>query len=171
MSSENPFQPPPELPSDRPGAAQPYPNESSKIRQVRVIAILMMVQGGLVVLLGCFLFVLALIFPALIAGKLGPPQQPGGSSPEMASWILVITYGGLGLAHLIVGGLNIYAGYRNYRYRSKVLGIVALSSGLLTVIFCYCFPTALALMIYGLIIYLDGGVSQAFQRAESRSRE
>ena len=168
MSSENPFQSPPDLPSETSGGAMPPPNDSSKIRQVRVIAILMMVQGGLELIMGGLFVVFAAVAPAMFT-EMGQMQQPDAPSPEMFSWILVVIYGGIGSLHLVVAVLHIYAGYRNYRYRSKVLGIVALSSGLLTGIPCYCFPTALALMIYGLIIYLDGGVGQAFRRGESQS--
>lgn len=163
MNSENPYQPPPELPSDRPGAALPYPNESSKIRQVRVVAILMMVQGGLEIIMSGFLMIMALVLAS--GGELIP--SPDGLSPEASFWFPSVLFGGIALIHFVVAGLHLYAGFLNYRYQSRMLGIVALLCGFATISAKFCFPTAMALMIYGLIVYLDSNVRQAFQRGES----
>jgi hypothetical protein len=67
-------------------------------------------------------------------------------------------------AGLMAGAiLKLFAGYRNYRFRGRTLGMVAMFSGLVTVFGCFCFPTALALLIYGLIVYLDQQTVYAFQ--------
>ena len=72
----------------------------------------------------------------------------------------------MALVNLIAGGLHGYAGYRNYWFKNRMLGIVALAGGLATVLGCYCMPTALVLAVYGLIVYLNGPVTAAFQMVQ-----
>src|SRR5262249_5688450 len=68
----------------------------------------------------------------------------------------------LGLATLAAGVLKIVAGVMNLKFRGRVLGFVAFGSGIATMFTCYCTPTALALGIYGLIVYLNRQAAQAF---------
>ncbi len=136
------------------------------IGHIRVIAILMMVQGGLQIALGLFLGVFAFLMPEIMeqANRQQMQQQPGAPDmAELGEWMLVL-YGGLAAVNIVLGSLLVYSGFCNYRLRGRVLGIVALSASLLSVLAgCYCFPTALALMIYGLIVYLNGPVVSAFE--------
>jgi hypothetical protein len=81
---------------------------------------------------------------------------------NVVSWI----YGGLGVVIGIIGLLNIIAGYRNFKFKGRVLGIVSLVAGLGTIFTCYCAPTSLALTIYGLIVYLNAPVAAAFRMGE-----
>ena len=95
------------------------------------------------------------------------PQQPGVQQPPkefvgIMSGIYVV----FGLVILSVGILRIVAGVRNYKYRGKVLGIVALVVGMLPALTCYCLPTSLGLLIYGLIVYLNNDVVRAFAMGE-----
>ena len=71
------------------------------------------------------------------------------------------------MAALAAAVLHVVAGLRNWRFRGRILGIVALAAGMVTVLTCYCLPTAMALGIYGLIVYLNGEVSDAFRMAEA----
>jgi hypothetical protein len=68
---------------------------------------------------------------------------------------------------LIIGVLRIVAGAFNYHYRRRALGITALACGLFTLITAYCAPTAIALAIYGLIVYVNEPVIMAFQMGDS----
>lgn len=52
------------------------------------------------------------------------------------------------------------------KFRGRTLGIVALSSGLLSIAGCYCLPTAIGLFIYGLIVLLNEPVKRAFAMGE-----
>jgi hypothetical protein len=72
----------------------------------------------------------------------------------------------LALFLLASGGLLIFAGVRNRKYRSRSLGLVALGVGTLASITCYCAPTALGLLIYGLVVYLNSDVRYAFELGE-----
>jgi hypothetical protein len=59
------------------------------------------------------------------------------------------------------------AGIRNYKFRGRTLGLIALGGGMVTVMTCYCAPTAIGLGVYGLITYLNPEVAQAFAMGEA----
>jgi hypothetical protein len=71
-------------------------------------------------------------------------------------------YGGMGLFTLIAAGLHVYAGIRNFSFRSRTLGLVALAGGMVSMLGCYCGLTAVALGVYGLVTYLNPEVRYAF---------
>ena len=64
---------------------------------------------------------------------------------------------------ILVSIVQILAGLRNYYYRWRLFGIAALILGLSIGISCECAPTALALAVYGLIVYLNKDVAAAFR--------
>ena len=137
------------------------PRRSGYVPQVTVVSILMIVQGSLVTLVGLFLLIMG---PAMFS--LNASNHRAGAEQERFISILggfYILFGGLLVG---VGGLNIAAGIKNLKYRSRTLGITALSLGALAMFSCYCAPTAIGLMIYGLIIYLNQDVSRAFEMGE-----
>jgi hypothetical protein len=131
--------------------------------QVKVVAILMIVQGAMECLYGLMFVAMGPVMLAIIA------NDPGTGSPPPPAWIAGI-YPVLGLPALVAGALKIWAGILNLKLRGRTLGIVGLFSGLLTIMSCaiYCFPTSLALMIYGLIVYFDSDTARAFTIAEDR---
>lgn len=57
---------------------------------------------------------------------------------------------------------KVAAGRRNREYRARGLGTAALWSAILTLATCYCFPTSAVLLVYGLRVYSDPAVRQAF---------
>lgn len=63
---------------------------------------------------------------------------------------------------IIPGLLQIIAGIANLRLKGRVFGIVALVSGMLSVGPCYYAPTAVGLLVYGLIIYLNETTKRVF---------
>lgn len=167
---DNPYASP-ELQSDLGpgGPMQPYapvPGQGM-VRHVPVVAILMIVQGALETIMGLGLVGMGVFVPLMMqtqAGQDGPP-------PEEMTWFLLAVYGGMGLVTLVAAMLHIFGGVRNYRFRGRVLGLVALGGGMVTVITCYCAPTAIALGVYGLITYLNPEVNQAFAMAESGKKK
>jgi hypothetical protein len=161
---ENPYQSPESLPglSDA-QTGSPFADHipSGRASQVPIVAILMMVQGGFELLYAVFMSVMGVVMTMSLAkAPPGPAQQP---SPLVMASLIGGVYLAMGVAILIAGVLKLTAGFRNYRYRGRTLGIVAMISGLLTLFGCYCFPTALALLIYGLIVYFDRQTVYAFQ--------
>ena len=80
--------------------------------------------------------------------------------------MMLAVYGSMGLVSLVIGVLGIWAGIRMLKFRGRTLGIVALSSGLLSIAGCYCLPTAIGLFVYGLIVLLNEPVKRAFVMGE-----
>ena len=68
---------------------------------------------------------------------------------------------------LALGCVHIPAAVRNLRFRGRALSIVTMFVGLVTVLTMFCFPTALALVIYGSIIYLNEDVTLAFRMGDA----
>ena len=91
---------------------------------------------------------------------------PVTAMPAGFEWIMLAVYGSMGLVSLVIGVLGIWAGIRMLKFRGRTLGIVALSSGLLSMFGCYCLPTAIGLFIYGLIVLLNEPVKRAFAMGE-----
>ena len=90
----NPYQPP----AIGGVAAQP-PNMRGKIGQIRIVAILMMVQGALELMVGLIMLTLAVILPLTTTA----------SAPEAEQIVLAVVgvYGGMGLGTCIAAILHI----------------------------------------------------------------
>jgi hypothetical protein len=151
---ENPFQPS-AWSSDlfREGAG--HSGDRGLIGHVPIVAILLIVQGLAEIAFG----VMGVGFYALI--KLGPQKELG---PMEGLGLILLAIGALALA---TGLLRIVAGAFNFRYRRRGLGMAALAIGLFTLATAYCAPTAIALAIYGLIVYVNEPVIMAFQMGDS----
>jgi hypothetical protein len=123
------------------------------VGHVPIVAILLLVQGGLELAFGLF----CLMFAAL--SFVLPPEAMGGMDARVMAVLMGIV-GGTGAA---CGALRILAGLSNWNYRRRMLGITALGVGLASMFTGYCAPTAIALAIYGLIVYVNESVVAAFE--------
>jgi hypothetical protein len=159
---ENPYQSP-----EEPSVAGWGPNQRPQglVGHIRVLAILMIVQGSFEVLMALLYGTMAVVMGSVMSQP-GMQQQQGGPPPEQFFWITLVMYGAFAIAALIAAILHIVAGIKNYRFRGRVLGIVALAGGALTLFTCWCLPTAIGLGVYGLIVYLNGPVTEAFRMGE-----
>lgn len=126
------------------------------VGQVKIVGILMMVNGLTVTLMGG-LYVAMGSF--MMAAMPAAPAGGGGAPPEF----FLIIYGVLGGVTALVGIFNVVAGYRVMTMRNRVLGIIALFSNLLAMMTCYCAPTAIGMMVYGLIVLFQPDVARAFE--------
>ena len=135
--------------------------------QIRVIAVLLIVHGALLLLTGGVLIAVSIVMPGMIAAQQQKMQQPpNGPSPAQMQTILFATYISMGIAGFIPGIIQIVAGILNFGLKGRVLGIVALVMGSISIGTCYCGPTSIALLVYGLIIYLNNSSVQAFALAK-----
>jgi len=170
--SDNPYQtPPPDNPfRDAGGGYGPYEGKrpDSMTGHVRVVSILMIVQGALELLCGLMLGVFAVVVPLVMREELrNAPQGPGQPPPEFMLAIMPAIYGTTALGGLVAGGLHLTAGIKNYRFRGRTLGFTALIVGFAACLTCDCAPTAIGLAVYGLIVYNNASVRQAFEAAET----
>jgi hypothetical protein len=139
------------------------------VAQVHVVAILMIVHGTLVSLMGAFYTMQG---PAICVSFWAPNSgifAPSGQRAFDLINILYPIYAVIGLPVLAVGILNIVAGIRCLRLRGRVLAIVALCSNIFPVFTCYCLPTSIGLMIYGLIVLFHSEVAFAFAAVAARA--
>ena len=163
MASENPYAPPNQFKDDPNIGFRQSGLNASILTQIKIVAILMIVHGVLCLVAGAMLIGIAVVMPAAIAAQQRQmPQQPGAPSVEAMQSILVGVYGLMAAAGIIAGLLQIVAGVANLRLQGRTLGIVGLVGGVLSVGTCYCLPTAVALLVYGLIIYLNETTQRAF---------
>lgn len=72
-------------------------------------------------------------------------------------------------AVFLLAALKIVAGAVNYEYRNRGLGLVALALTTLSVVTVCCAPSALVLLIYGLVVYLNPAARQAFTASPAAS--
>jgi hypothetical protein len=158
-----------EKPRRREPGPLPPPQEPGLAGQIRVVAVLMMVQGFFEVAFGAVLSVMAFVFPAALAAMVAADpqaQQEGGPSPEVAARMMMVIYLVMGLAGVVPGIVHLAAGFRNVQYRGRTFGMTALCLGLGTLPIFICLPTALLLAAYGMVVYLQPSSAKAFEMGD-----
>lgn len=173
---ENPYQSPS---SDEPDSAAKSsdwdegddPRTIGKARHVPTVAMLMMVHGVLLILaafglIGVMIFVTPQIGEQ-IEKQQEMQQRQNPNAPQLSkdgmTTLLYGVYGGMSVVLFIIGALGIYAGLRNHGYNNRILGVVSLVLNMGSILFCYCLPLSLGLLIFGLIIYLSPEAERAFR--------
>jgi hypothetical protein len=156
---ENPYQ----SPHDGPAAPHAKVGSGGMGGQIRVVAILLMVQGGIEIFSAVLFFVLGGVMSSVFAGMAAAPGKQG-PPPAVIGWIMAAVYLVWGAVVLLGAVLKITAGWRNFSFRGRVFGIVALLSCVATSLpSIYGAPTGIALFIYGLIVYLNGQSARWFE--------
>lgn len=162
----NPYQSPAFDPQQFQDASQPPMVSASDygwLNQVRIFAVLNAVQGAMEFALGGCLVGMACYLPIFMKEvNARAEHQPGGAPPEEFLWYMVAGYAGVGTFLALLGVVRIWAAIQNFRFRGQTLGIVSISLGMLSVFVCYCAPTAIGLLVYGLIVLLRQPVRAAF---------
>ena len=126
------------------------------VSQVRVVALLNAVEGGLelsVAVFSLFIGAILLLVPAEV-------QRQGGGNPAVLAGIYLT----VGSVNLILGSLRLLASWRNYFFHNRGLGIVSLCVGLISTFAGCCAITSIGVAIYGLIVFFDAAVMDAFER-------
>ena len=124
-----------ENPYASPNAGKEPAPVSGWVRAVRVVAILLVVQGV---------------------------SECGASILLIYLWKKTLLSFSVSLLVFICGGVRIVAGVRNYQYRNRALGMVALCLAPVSLFTCLCLPSAILLMISGLFVYLNPDAELAF---------
>ena len=151
--------------SESPGPSSSGAVPSGMVQQVRVIAILNAVQGLLELMMGGLLVFAGVMMLAMednpeFQRAMEQQQDPAAAEIMPYMWIGYTVIGAL----LIASGIfRMIAGFTNWKFRGRIMGIASMVVGLVSVIGCYCAPTSLAVLVYGMIVYLNPSVAQAFQ--------
>ena len=111
----------------------------------------MMVQGSLELVMG---------LGVGIGGPVMVAVEPQGAPPIAIFIILGLVMGGIGVS-------RIFAGILNLKFRGRIFGIVINCIGFLSALTCYCAPTAIGVAVYGLVIYLNHDVVDAFPESKN----
>ncbi len=127
--------------------------------QVPVLSIVTIVHGVLVTLLGAVYLMLAV----LLAFAPSETRHAGDPPPEFMFVFMTC----FGLLQLLPGVLQIVAGVRLHRARGRAFAMIALASGMVTMLGCYCFATSVLLAVWGLIVLNDAEVRAQFDREAS----
>ena len=157
MSNENPYATPVTTDSELYGPI-PGGGRGKFVRQVKPLCICMIIQG-------CLEIGVVLLFALIAAiGPLGNNVNQGRAPmpPESAliAKAVIFTMSGIALVGAIV---RIFAAIRGLSFRNYSWGIASHFMGLLQLSTCYCLPTSLGLGIWGLIVYFNSDVKQAFK--------
>ena len=161
MSQQNPYNAHSERPQ-RPGATGTF------VPQVRIVAILMMIQGAFETMFGIYLLVMGFVMPNVMDAQMQAQQnQMPADQQEVFNTFFVGYFFVAGGASLLIGILRLVGGIMGIQYRGRGLGLASHFAGLLMLVTCYCFPTSLALGVYGCIVYFNSDVVQAFRMRQS----
>jgi hypothetical protein len=133
------------------------------VKHVQYVAIFMLVEGALELLPGG---VLTAFGVATAFGIARGSELRGDIIPPELTFVVFF----LGPALFGAGVFKVLAGLRNLKMRDRTMGLIALGSSFIALPTCYCAPTALALAIYGFIVYLNDDVQREFARAEAARR-
>ena len=130
------------------------------VAQVPFLGIAMMIHGAIT--LG--VAVMMTLYGGFLAAAFQDLPE-GGDDPASALLLPELLVGsmlGIGLVHVLPGLLQIIAGWQVRSYRGRVFGVLALATGLVTVISCYCAPTSIAMLLWGAVVLFSGDVAARF---------
>jgi hypothetical protein len=164
---ENPYASPSPSPfSDiAPGMGNmPTPGQYPRgmVGHVRVLGILMIVHGVLQSLTGAMYAAMPAMFPMMAQFNM---EEPPDNMPFDPRYFAMGIYIVMSLSGIIPGITGCIAGWKLTRFQGRTLGIASLAISCVSVITCYCSITAIALLVYGLIVLMDRPVKQAFELA------
>jgi hypothetical protein len=134
------------------------------VSQVRIVSVLNGVQGALEIPMGLMWVAGGVFLPMMM--RMEKERNPGNAPPDEFLWTISGVYLVMGTLTLAFGGLRIFAAVSNYRYKRRTLGIVSLILGLASMLSCYCAPTGIGVLVYGLIVLLNPAVKAAFAMGE-----
>ncbi|KAA1257939.1 hypothetical protein LF1_04300 [Rubripirellula obstinata] len=160
----NPYQPTEFVGTTEPitigGITFPGNMRRGMVGHVQILGVLMIVHGIIDLLAAVFMMAYAWMMPGLMrqigAGNGAKPMPP------QAEWGMLLVMGGIGVVFLIAGVSNLLGGIWAIQFRRRPGVVVGLVAGFAMLLSCYCFPTSLALMIYGMFVMFSQPVIYAF---------
>lgn len=127
-----------------------------------VLAILQIVFGLMELVMGIFFVGYGFFLPTLFAEI--AKQNPAGQAPPQALTQGMAWYFGImGVLMLLLSVLRIVSGVYLFNMKGRMLSIVSLCVGLISIGTFYCACTSIPLAVIGLIVLLHPVVKYAFQ--------
>ncbi|MEX0825012.1 MAG: hypothetical protein WD119_02545 [Pirellulaceae bacterium] len=140
------------------------PHYSAMVQQVPVFAILLMVHGGIVILMGLGLGVIAAVIPMSAAAN---NAQGMDADEEMMLRFVSIGYGVAAAGIGVIGVIHLWSGWKTFLYQRRILGFVGIGAAFFSSLTCYCALTGIPLGIWGLILLLHPDVQHAYELAKN----
>jgi hypothetical protein len=137
------------------------------VSHVRTVAILNAVQGGLELCVSAFCLLVGTMSLVMRDVFVQQAMQQGNPDPESAPLLIAGIYLGMGIPLLLLGLLRLAASLRNYSFLNRTLGIVSLCAGLLSTFTGCCSLTAIGIAVYGLMVFFNREVGEAFEMRAS----
>jgi hypothetical protein len=139
--------------------------EGRFVGQVPMLGTVMIVHGVLVGGLGLYLLVFGGFFAQSVA-----TTPASTTSVDAIDAVMVGAFSVIGLVHMVPGVLQVWAGVQLRAFRSRGLALAGLGAGLVTVLGCYCSPTSIAMLVWGLIVLMHEDVRARFAAAGGSGR-
>ena len=139
----------------RPSPYGPPPQMPSRIDHVPLLGTLMAVHGGLMLAWSLF---------CVFGASVGAINRLAGTQDQLETTFMIIAYTVFALGSLPAGLMQLVSGLRLRQFKGRTLALVSQWVGV-AVFFLGavpCFPTALALLIFGHIVLLDRAVAMRF---------
>ena len=92
------------------------------------------------------------------------------TSVDAIDAVMVGAFSVIGLVHMVPGVLQVWAGVQLRAFRARGLALAGLGGGLVTVLGCYCSPTSIAMLVWGLIVLMHEDVRARFAAAGGSGR-
>jgi formate hydrogenlyase subunit 3/multisubunit Na+/H+ antiporter MnhD subunit len=126
------------------------------VRHVPWLAIGLIVHGVLIAGAGLFIGAYGGFYLIELA------TMPASDDPadNTVSNVVLITMAVMCVTHLVPGVLQAFAGWQLRKSRGRGLAITSLVVGLVTLVGCYCAVTSFAMLVWGLVVLLNGEVAR-----------
>jgi len=124
-------------------------DQAGYVRHVRVLGILMLIHGGLLVATGLYY----VIFGGFMLDAFADiPADPNDPASEMLPGMMVGIVSLMGAAQFLPGGLQIIGGWRLFQLHGAGWAWGGALAGVVSLLGCYCAPTAFALLGYAVFV-------------------
>jgi len=124
-------------------------DSSGYVRHIRVLGILMLIHGGLLVATGLYYVIFGGFMLEAFADIPADPGDPASAMlPEMMVGVVAL----MGAAQFLPGGLQIIGGWRLFKMHGVGWAWGGALAGVVSLLGCYCAPTAFALAGYAVFV-------------------
>lgn len=132
-----------------------------KVPHVQWLAVVTMVHGAMLLAFGALL----VVYGGVLGVYLARVQTTRADAPDgdVVAAVVAVAVFLMAVGQLLPGVLQILAGWYAREFRHRIFALVALASGLLSVVGCYCLPTSIALLVWGLVVLFDDAVVRRFE--------
>lgn len=129
------------------------------VKHIKALGVLLILHGGLLLAMGTYY----VFFGGFMVDALTDiPADPNDPLSELVPNMVVAVLGLMGVAQVLPGVLQLVGGWRLFRYEGTSFAWAGALAGLMSLLGCYCGPSAIALAAYGVFILSRDDVRARF---------